>query len=498
MDPEEKAELNEIPHWEAHKTAKSQRVSLLSKVAYGAGGMADFLNTQLPGGLAIPVYARHFGMDTGLLAVANAVPRLIAVLSSSLIGGISDNTRTRWGRRKPYILGGAVLCALVLPILWLAPAGASGWTLLLFFGGILSIYSIFDSMLSVPHQAMGLELSNDYDERTRVQAWKGYISAIGFFMAPWFYWFCTREVFRDVVQGAVVLSVLVGLVIIAGAAMTVAFCKEKTTEAMHQEKIALWPALKLTCRNRPFLLLQGTAVFLMFSISSGSTVGFYLNIDYVCGGDEKFGALLGGVAGTVTTSMTYVGTMLGLWMSTHLGKRTVGLFGLALVLGGGLLVIVFLAPHYDWLPWIPAQHHPWFTMVPGIVINLGLQGCNLMFSSMLADVCDEDEIATGLRREGAYVAVATALNRTVGIVLILVAGFMPYLAGYTDMSARPTEGQLIAMKWILIIVQGVAAAAALAFLWFYPITRHRAEMTRRTLDERHRRAAAHIDDSSHE
>jgi len=498
MDPAEKAELTSLPHWERHTTERSQRVPLLSKVAYGAGGMADFLNTQLPGGLAIPVYARHFGMDTGLLAIANAVPRLIAVVSSSLIGGISDNTRTPWGRRKPYILAGAVLCALVLPLLWLAPAGASSLTLLLFFGGILSIYSIFDSMLSVPHQAMGLELSNDYDERTRVQAWKGYISALGFFMAPWFYWFCTREVFSDVVQGAIVLSVLVGLIIIAGAAMTVAFCREKTTEAMHQEKIALWPALKLTCRNRPFLLLQGAAVFLMFSISCGGTVGFYLNIDYVCGGDEKFGALLGGVAGTVTTSMTYVGTMLGLWMSTHLGKRTVGLFGLLLVVAGGLLVSVFLAPRYEWLPWIPEQHHPWFTMVPGIVINLGLQACNLVFSSMLADVCDEDEVSTGLRREGAYVAVATAINRTVGIVLILVAGFMPYLAGYTDMSVRPTEGQLVAMKWILIAVQGTAALAALAFLWFYPITRHRAESTRRVLDERHRGASALHDKSTHE
>ena len=93
---------------------------------------------------------------------------------------------------------------------------------------------------------------------------------------------------------------------------------------------------------------------------------------------------------------------------------------------------------------------------------------------------------------------ATAINRTVGIVLILVAGFMPYLAGYTDMSVRPTEGQLVAMKWILIAVQGTAALAALAFLWFYPITRHRAESTRRVLDERHRGASAPHDKSTHE
>ncbi len=478
-----------IPKWERHSTAAASRVPLLSKIAYGAGGMADFLNTQIPTGLAMPVYARYFGLDTGLLGIANAIPRVIAVLSASLIGGISDNTRTRWGRRKPYILAGAVLCAVLLPWLWCAPSGATPMGLFLFFGGLMAIYSIFDSLLSVPHQAMGLELSTDYDERTRVQAWKGYVSGIGFLMAPWFYWFCTRDIFPNVVRGAMVLSIIIGVVIILGAGMTVLFCREKTV-AMRQEKIPIFPALKLTLKNHPFLLLQGATVFLSFSISCGSTVGFFLNIDYVCGGDEKFGALLGGVAGTVTTLMTYVGTALGVWFSTHLGKRTVGLLGLCLVFGGGLLVSVFLAPSYAWLPWLPPQHHPWLTMIPGIIINLGLQACNLMFSSMLADVCDEDEIATGLRREGAYVAVATVINRVVGIALILVAGFMPYLAGYTDMSLRPTEPQLIAMKWILISVQALAALIALASLYFYPITRHRAEQTRRMLDARRQSAGA--------
>lgn len=488
MDPQEKAELNEIPHWETHKTAEKLRVPLRGKIAYGAGGMADFLNTALPSQLATPVYARHFGMDTGMLGIANAIPRLVAVLSASLIGGVSDNTRSRWGRRKPYILAGAILCALVLPFLWFAPAGSGSWGLLLFFGGVLAVYSIFDSVLSVPYVAMGLELSTDYDERTRVQAWKGYISAIGFAMAPWFYWFCTRDIFPNVVEGAKVLSVVVGVVIIAGAAATVMFCREQTA-ALHQKKIAIWPALKLTFRNKPFLLLQGATVFLMFSISCGSTVGFYLNIDYVCRGDEKFGALLGGVAGTVVMFMTYVGTFLGVWLSTHLGKRTVGLIGLALVLVGGGLVSIFLAPEYSWMPWVPREYHPWFTMIPGLIINLGLQGCNLVFSSMLADVCDEDEISTGLRREGAYVAVSTVINRVLGILLILVAGFMPYLAGYTDMTVRPNESQLIAMKWILIAVQGAAAVLALFFLWFYPITRHHAEEMRRILDERARSAA---------
>ena len=475
--------VDALPKWEKHTTAAGSRVPLLTKIAYGAGGMADFLVMTVPTNMAVPVYAKHFGMDTGLLGLAKAIPRIIAAFSDSLMGGISDNARTKWGRRKPFILVGAVLCAMLMPWVWFPPAGAGSWGMFLYIGCLMAVYTVAYSIFFVPYQALGLELSTDYDERTRVQAWKGYISGIGFFMAPWFFWFCTRDFFPSIVEGARALSVVMGAVIVIGAVLTICFCKEETA-TMRQEKIAVLPALKLTLKNRPFLLLQGAAVFMGLAISCGNTVGFYLILDYVCKGDEKFFGLLGGVTGTVANLMTYVGMAMGVWVSTHLGKRTTGLLGLILVLIGGLLVAVFLAPRYSWLPWVPVAYHPWFTMIPGIVINLGLQTCNLMFSSMTADVCDEDEISTGLRREGAYVAVAGVFHKVMGVTMLVVGGFMPYLAGYTNMALRPTEGQLVAMKWILIAVQAIASLAAIAFLFLYPITRHRAEETRRILDER--------------
>jgi GPH family glycoside/pentoside/hexuronide:cation symporter len=131
---------------------------------------------------------------------------------------------------------------------------------------------------------------------------------------------------------------------------------------------------------------------------------------------------------------------------------------------------------------------PWLSIIPGIIMNLGLQSGNLMFASMTADVCDEDELVTGLRREGAYSAVAGLLHRVTQIVLLMFSGFMPFLAGYTLMTTPPTTAQLLNMKWLLIGSQTFFCILAFILIAFYPLTRTRSEETRRLLDERKRNA----------
>jgi Na+/melibiose symporter-like transporter len=93
---------------------------------------------------------------------------------------------------------------------------------------------------------------------------------------------------------------------------------------------------------------------------------------------------------------------------------------------------------------------------------------------------------TGLRREGAYVAVAGFLNKIMSVVLLVISGFLPYLVGYKVMALKPTAEQLVGMKWVLVGTQSLFTVVALVFLIVYPITRARSAWTRRKLDERKR------------
>ncbi len=480
--------ISEQEHLVKHPSPMSERISLRIKIGYGAGGICDFLFLTVPNNMALPIYSKHFGMDTRVLGLATALPRLVAAGADSLIGNISDNTRSRWGRRRPFVLLGAAAGAVMLPFMWNPPTIYGNAGLFMYITLLMCIYSIFYSIFFVPYQALGYELSSNYDERTRVQAWKGCMSGIGFFMAPWFFWFCSLSLFPNLVVGVRWLSGIAGAIMLLGAVLAVIFSPEKVV-AQKQAQIPLGQALKFTFQNQAFLLLQGGYLFMQVGVCCGGTVGFYLLLDYVCGGDEKFFGLLLGISGTVSNLATYAGMVLGVWLSTHLDKRRTALLGLSGILLGVTMLIVFLAPSYGWLPLLPKKYHPWLTMLPGILMNLGLQSCNLMFGSMTADICDEDELATGMRREGAYASVSGVLNQAVMILLLGFAGFMPFLAGYTNMTVKPSLEQLLGMKWILIATQFLFILGSMGFMAFYPITRSQSERTQYVLQQRKRQSA---------
>ncbi|HWY29472.1 MAG TPA: MFS transporter, partial [Candidatus Acidoferrum sp.] len=136
------------------------------------------------------------------------------------------------------------------------------------------------------------------------------------------------------------------------------------------------------------------------------------------------------------------------------------------------------------LPFLLTPKHPSLSVVAWLIAALGMPCTSLMFSSMIADVCDEDELATHMRREGAYSAVNSVANRVMQIGLVLVGGFLPRLVGYINPSAPLTPELLERMKWLMIGVQFTGVSAAAAILWYFPISRARAEKTRQLLDTR--------------
>ena len=458
-------------------TPASERVPTWRKAGYGFGGLSDFLLPNTVNALAIPIYSIALAMDPLFLAVSLAVPRVIGAILDPLVGAISDNARTRWGRRRPFILGGAVIGALLLPLIWMPPVDTQmGRFIYLML--ILSIYAAATSVFSIPYGALGIELTTNYDERTRVMAWRSYVQTAGTFGSAWFYWFCLLPMFGSEVIGARWLGVIVGLVILAGAVTTVLACREKIAPIAKQPKIALGVALKVTLQNRPFLLLQSVSVILMLGLGCETVIGSYVHIYYTCQGSKEFASYITGLGGTLTIFATLAALPFGLWLSTHTGKRQGALVGLVIALIGVCLMPILL---------VPAQ--PYLIMIEWVILAFGIPCANLMFSSMVADICDEDELITGLRREGAYVAVGGFFGKVAQVGTLLLAGALPRMAGYSDISMPPELGELKVMRAMLIGIQFVALVAAIIIIWFYPLTRSRSEATRRLLDERKRQPA---------
>jgi GPH family glycoside/pentoside/hexuronide:cation symporter len=441
------------------------------KAAYGCGGLTDFFFLNVVLGLAVPIYTIGLKMNPAWLGVAMAVPRLVAIVSDALVGARSDNSGSLLGRRRPFILVGGLVGGALLPLMWCPPAH-SQWAMFVWVTAMLSLFSIFYSIFTIPYNALGFELSTDYDERTRVFAWRGYFQLAGSLSAAWFYWFCLRPVFGHEVVGARWLSVLVGLVMVGGTLWTFSVCRERRMEH-RQPSVPLGAALRMTLRNRPFLLLQGAQQMLALGMGITSTLGIYVHICYVCSGSKLTASWLSGWGGSLTIFTSMAAISFGVWLSRKLGKREACLAAIGIVLGSIALLPLLLNPR-----------HPALTVVAWLISALGMPCTSLMFSSMMADVCDEDELATGLRREGAYSAVNSVANRVMQISLVLVGGFLPWISGYTDTSAPPSPVLLERMKWMLIGVQFVSVCFGAAILWYFPINRARSENTRKLLDAR--------------
>jgi GPH family glycoside/pentoside/hexuronide:cation symporter len=386
---------------------------------------------------------------------------------------LSDNTASRFGRRKPFILAGTVIGAIMLPFIWMPPHG-SHTIQFVYVVVMVAIFSAFYSVFAVPYGALGYELTGDYDERTRVFAWKNYIGMIGVFSASWFYWFCRRPIFGNEIVGVRWLSVFSGLLMLLCTIAVLRGCTEKVQKPRDaRARIPVIQALKFTFNNKPFLLVQAATLVVVLGTGVDGPIGAYLHVHYTCQGNKDYASLIGGVGGTLATLSIFIATPLGAWLSAHVGKRYSAMAGMTIML---LSVLI--------LPWVLTPAHRWWVVSAWILSTIGMQCATLMFSSMMADICDEDELLTGQRREGSYAAGGSFLNKTNQVIVLIAGGWLPRLAGYWDSTRAPTLHQLERMKLLLITTQVIGVVASLVCIWCYPLTRARSERTRRELDRR--------------
>jgi GPH family glycoside/pentoside/hexuronide:cation symporter len=466
----------------AHQAAVSDRVPLKIRIAWGFGGLADNYIMNTLNALGLLLYVDFFKVSPVLAGTALFIPRFIDALIDPIVGNISDNTRSRWGRRRPYMVFGAVFSAVLLPLLWMPPfaetAGnvwyANGPFLWLVVMGM--IYTLAYTFFVVPYTALGYELTSDYDEKTRVLAWRMYIGLAGSMTVPWLYRWCTMGFFPNEIIGARWVSVVVGAIIIITGLLPVFFCRERE-DVKHQETIKILDAMKCTLTNKPFLILLVAYLIIIIGLFSAGNLFFFINIYYVCQGDKAFAGELGGLCGTIGAIVSYLSMFIVTAVSVRFSKKVAMIVGLVFALVGAAGCLWALDPRW-----------PYAQVLTTIISMLGLQGCWLMVSSMVADICDEDELLTGLRREGMFGAVngfalkaALALTSLIGGWLLTFSGFDPNTA-----SAGISIETALMMKNLIIGFQVIALIIAIAVFAFYPISRKRAEETRRLLDKRKR------------
>ncbi|MEO1338209.1 MAG: MFS transporter, partial [Myxococcota bacterium] len=195
----------------SHQTAPEDVIPFGLKLAYGLGAFVNNLLAGAIGGMTI-VLNLGLQMSPTLVGLLGAIPRLTDALTDPLMGYISDNTRSRWGRRRPYIFAGAIAVGLIFIALWQLPRGQSeNFYFWYFLIGSLIFYLAY-TCFATPWVALGYELTPDYHERTRLMGVQNFVGQLAYFVSPWFLWVMQNEdFFSDLVSGAAGLAWIIGI-----------------------------------------------------------------------------------------------------------------------------------------------------------------------------------------------------------------------------------------------------------------------------------------------
>ncbi len=474
-------------------TSKQDRVPLYEKTALGIGALAAFFGYAGISILAYPVYNMMLGVSAAWIGVALMIPRLWDAFTDPVMGRISDNFHSRFGRRKPFIVGGAVAMGLLFVLIWYVPHDWSNPLKLTWFIAFQVLYYSAYTVFSVPYTALTYEMTPDYDERTRVMAFCAFFHKFGELLGGWMLPLATVlgiwlvDGANDLsMPGVLAMGWIVGIGIMAmiGSLPGLLVKERFTRKTATQRKVTLWDGVKGACSSTPFLIL--VAIIVLNTLSGVLAMGIdqYILVYFMNNGDKAAGLIQKGLLTSGYGIVGFASIPVITWLAGRFGKKGSLYFVYGLMVLGGIMKWFIFTPGH------PVFHVGKVGIDPIILIDPLLCGpmwvaVKIMLASMMADICDEDELKHGQRREGMFSAVFSWIEKMVVSLAYLGTGFALALAHFNpDLGGNQAPETFTRMRLFLAGAPALTAALAIGAIFFYPLTANRAANTRKQLEKR--------------
>lgn len=466
----------------------SQRESIPfgQKAAFGAGHL---VNNLLPGALGVFSFflLTAFGMDPFLAGLLGGLPRLWDALTDPIMGYITDNTKTRYGRRKPYIFIGAILSGIFFMLLWQLDPNESQnynfWYFLLFS----LIYIVANTIYSTPLIGLGYEMTSDYNERTRLMGFSQTIGQMAWVIVPWFWVLIANpNLFETQAEGVHQLAIVVGAVCMVLGLMPAIFCKEMpqpedakradlSLSAIAENFKNLMRSMVQIFKNKPFVKLCA-ATFLVFNgYQMVASFSYFIIVFYMFQGDYGAAGNWPAWFSTVSAlSTAFLIIPIITWMSNRWGKRT------AFVISTMLSIVGYILKWWGFDP-----GNPWMIFLPVPFFVFGIGGLFTLMMSMTADVCDLDELYNGMpRKEGTFGAIYWWMVKLGQGLALVLGGLVLKLVGFDQSLAVQTTETLTNLRLADITIPALAGLLAIWVMWDYDLDEARAREIKQTLVER--------------
>ena len=465
----------------------SKTVPFSQKVAFGLGMLA---NQMFPAALSIfmVVLVEGLGFPPYLWGILYFLPRLFDSLTDPIMGFISDNTRSKWGRRRHYVFIGAIILGISYIFMWqLHHENGLSYNFIYFLVWSLIFY-LGMTIFGVPYVAMGYEMSNDFHERTNIMAVAQWIGQWAWVIAPWF-WVILYDPtwFENAAAGCRELSIYVGVACMVLAMIPALFITSEST----LEDTSLTPLTMRNIKNNLRDVLVGfkeafnnvpfrklcIATFLVFnSFNTIAAFSFFIIVYYLFDGDAGaagYWPALHGCLGALATTFLVIPTITR--VSKIIGKKQTFLISQGISLIGYILF---------WFLFVPGKPHLFLFALPFFAFGIG--GLFTLMMSMTADVCDLDELNSGKRREGIFGAIYWWMVKFGLAFAGLLSGLIFSFIGFTPNAPTQPEGAVLGVRIFYTFLPMAGTLIAMWVMRNYSLTEERANDIRNQLEERKR------------
>ena len=475
----------------ATSPSTDRKVPFSRKVAFGLGMLA---NQMFPAALGIfmVVLVQDLGFPGWMWGILFFLPRVFDSITDPIMGFISDNTRSRWGRRKHYVFLGAIVMGISFVAMWqLYRADGVTYNFLYFLFWSFIFYTGL-TLFSIPYVAIGYEMSDDFHERTSIMAVAQWIGQWAWVIAPWFWvvmydpaWFANAD------TATRTLSVWVGVICMLLAMVPALFIPSRSSlDDTHLVPLnwanfgggmrEILAGFKEALSSAPFRKLCFSTFLIFNAFNTVAAFSFFIVVYHLFNGNTAAAGIwptLFGSVGALITTFAVIPTVA--WVSRRMGKKN------AFMVSQGISVIGYVLL---WFLMVPGKPYMFMFALP--FFSFGIGGLFTLMMSMTADVCDLDELATGKRREGIFGAIYWWMVKFGFAIAGLLSGAIMSLVAFTPGATSQPAGAVDGLRLFYSAVPIFGTLLAMWIMRNYDLDEKRALEVHAELERRKQRGAA--------
>ena len=447
-------------------TAQKEGLSLRTKLMYGVGdGGINLADTVV--GLLFAIFLTDVvGLRPGLAAMVIFIGRTFDYINDPIIGYLSDRTRSRWGRRRPFILFGMLPFALVYMLLWWIPPFTSQIGLAIFYAIAFVLYDTMATVLYMPYFSLTPELTSDYDERTSLTTYRMVFSTLGAMIAfivplaiigtmnP-----ASSGRIMAVGTGVAILSVLPMLSVFLGT--------RERTEYQDQKQPGIKESLQSAIKNKPFLYATGIFLFGWIAIDiTQATLMYFLK--YRMHLEQNYDLVFGLLFIAALVSLPFWN-----WLAGRLDKKRAIIFGM-LFLSVSIIGMGFMRQEWGLT----------FVLVFSCLVGFGLGAIQVLTWSIIPDTVEWDELMTGKRHEGMFYSLVQTLRKIGSSLALPLVLLMLEWTGYVANAPVQPANTILGIQALIGPIPAVFLVIGIILARLYPLSRKNFDQIRADLAER--------------